>query len=160
MIRPVQLTDATQIATIYNYYIEQTTITFETAPISTEEMKERILSICKDYPYFVIEEEGEIKGYCYAHRWKEKEAYQCTAETTVYVNPECLNEGYGEKLMRCLIEACRTQGLHTLIACITYPNAPSMLLHEKLGFQQVSHFHEVGYKLGKKLDVCDYELKL
>lgn len=160
MIRPVQLTDAAQIAAIYNYYIEQTTITFETALVSTKEMEQRILSICKDYPYFVIEEEGEIKGYCYAHRWKEKEAYLYTAETTVYVKPERLGEGNGKKLMRHLIEACRKQRLHTLIACITYPNEPSMQLHEKLGFRQVSHFHEVGCKFRKWLDVCDYELVL
>lgn len=160
MIRPVQLNDANAISAIYNYYITRTTITFETTPVTVSEMKRRILSISREYPYFVIEEEGEIKGYCYAHRWKEKEAYQCTAETTVYVNPKRLREGNGERLMNHLIEACRTQGIHTLIACITYPNIPSIQLHTKLGFKQASHFHEVGRKFGKLLDVCDYELHL
>lgn len=160
MIRPVQLIDAAPIAGIYNHYIAQTTVTFETAPVTVREMENRILAICKEYPYFVIETKGEITGYCYAHRWKEKEAYRHTAETTVYIKPDRVKEGNGERLMLHLIEACRNRKLHKLIACITYPNIPSMQLHEKLGFRQVSHFHEVGCKFGKWLDVCDYELTL
>ena len=60
MIRKVQTEDAEAIAAIYNHYIAQTTITFETEPVSTEEMKRRILSISRNYPYWIYEEKGEI----------------------------------------------------------------------------------------------------
>lgn len=160
MIRKVQTEDAEAIAAIYNHYIAQTTITFETEPVSTEEMKRRILSISRNYPYWIYEEKGEIAGYCYAHQWKEKEAYQCTAETTIYIKPEYTGKGIGKKMMLHLTNSCRERNLHTLIACITYPNEASMHLHEQLGFQLVSHFHEVGRKFDQWLDVCDYELHL
>ena len=59
-----------------------------------------------------------------------------------------------------LIVECREAGLHVLIACITYPNPGSEKLHVGLGFQQVSRFHEVGYKFGQWLDIYDFELRL
>ena len=62
--------------------------------------------------------------------------------------------------MRRLIEECRRKGCRVLVACITGCNEPSIALHKKLGFVQVSHFHNVGYKFGRWLDVVDLEMQL
>ena len=145
MIREVCLKDAKDIAEIYNTYIEQTTITFETSPVNEEEMRKRIQDISAHYPYFVYEKNGEIIGYCYAHKWKEKKAYNHTAETTIYLKRNQCGKGIGKELMNTLIDACKEKGIHALIACITVPNEASVKLHESLGFQQVSRFYEVGY---------------
>ena len=59
-----------------------------------------------------------------------------------------------------LIEECRRYELHALIACITEGNEASYALHEKLGFEKVSYFREVGRKFGKWLGIVDYELIL
>lgn len=160
MIRTVTLNDAQAIADIYNEYILHTCITFETEAISTSEMTNRIRTISSAYPYFVYETNGEILGYCYAHGWKEKQAYQQTAETTVYVKSGYTHQGIGLSLMQQLIDASRKSGLHTLVACITYPNEASVRLHEKLGFRQVSRFYEVGRKFGQWLDIYDFQLIL
>lgn len=160
MIRTVTLNDAQAIADIYNEYVLHTCITFETEAVSTPEMAERIQTISSVYPYFVYEADGEILGYCYAHAWKEKQAYQQTAEITVYVKNGYVRQGIGLALMQQLIEASRESGLHALIACITYPNEASVRLHEKLGFRQVSRFYEVGRKFGQWLDIYDFQLIL
>ncbi len=157
MIREVCLKDAKDIAEIYNTYIEQTTITFETSPVNEEEMRKRIQDISAHYPYFVYEKNGEIIGYCYAHKWKEKKAYNHTAETTIYLKRNQCGKGIGKELMNTLIDACKEKGIHALIACITVPNEASVKLHESLGFQQVSRFYEVGYKFDRRLDVYDFE---
>ena len=60
--------------------------------------------------------------------------------------------------MQKLIEACRENGYRALIACITEGNEASNILHERLGFKQVSHFKKVGLKFDRWLDVADYEL--
>ena len=65
-----------------------------------------------------------------------------------------------KELMLHLIEECRRYGLHALIACITEGNEASYALHEKLGFEKVSYFREVGRKFGKWLGIVDYELIL
>ncbi|MDE6403235.1 MAG: GNAT family N-acetyltransferase, partial [Muribaculaceae bacterium] len=68
--------------------------------------------------------------------------------------------GIGRELMKELIAECRRRGFHSLIACITAENTVSCAFHERLGFVRVSHFKEVGYKSGRKLDVVDYQLIL
>lgn len=159
-IRPVTLTDAEAITEIYNYYIAETTVSFETEPLSVEEMRARIKSISAHFPYFVYEKDGKILGYCYAHPWKERAAYDKTLETTIYLDKDVTHQGIGSKMVRHLIELCKNQGFHALIACITEGNEASVKMHESLGFKQVSRFEEVGYKFGRWLGVVDLELIL
>ena len=104
MIRKVQPSDAQDIALIYNYYIEQTVITFETCPISTEQMCDRIVAISAKYPYFVYETSGKTIGYCYASSWKKRDAYRHTVETTVYIDTAFRGQGIGQALMKRLID--------------------------------------------------------
>lgn len=101
-----------------------------------------------------------IFKYCYAHLWKEREAYSKTLETTVYLTPESCHKGIGNLLMCRLIDECRSRGYHALIACITADNYSSLRMHESLGFRQVSRFHEAGLKFGRRLDIIDLELVL
>lgn len=160
MIRPVTLQDAPDIVAIYNEYIAHSTITFDMNPLTTQEMQQRISEISQRYPYFVYEEDGIVEGYCYAHAWKEKEAYNRTLETTVYLSPAFTGKGIGRELMQRLTDECRRRGVHALIACITSENTASCHFHAALGFRQVSSFKEVGMKFGRWLDVADYELIL
>lgn len=159
-IRPVTPQDAAAIAAIYNEYVLKTDISFETEALSAEEMRGRILDISADFPYLVFEEEGRVLGYCYAHAWKERAAYSRTLETTIYLAPEAQGRGIGTRLMGRLIEACREGGFHALVACITGGNEPSIALHRRLGFRQVSCFPQVGRKFGRWLDVVDLQLML
>lgn len=158
MIRYVKIQDAARIADIYNEYVRHTTVTFEIDAVGLQEMERRVRQISSRYPYLVCEEGGRVIGYCYAHGWKERKAYDRTVETTVYVDPLYRRQGVGILLMRSLIEKCRTAGFHAMVACITEGNAGSIALHEKLGFEKVSHFKEVGYKFGQWIGIVDYEL--
>lgn len=160
MIRKVTEQDAEAIAGIYNYYVEKTIITFETEAVSPAEMRQRIAAISSDYPYYVYAIDGRVAGYCYASQWKKRSAYCRTAESTVYVDPGLRNRGIGHSLMAQLIESLRQTDVHAVIACISIPNPESIRLHEKMGFEKVSHFREVGWKLDIRVDVSDWELLL
>ncbi len=161
LFRNVTLSDAADIASVYNHHVEHTTVTFDTEPLSVEAMRDKISGIAAEYPYIVCEADGCVVGFCYAHQWKEKAAYSCTWETTVYVAQEFCSCGIGRKLMLSLIEECRKRSdCHALIACITSPNPASEALHRSLGFTQASHFHSVGNKFSEWLDVTDWELIL
>lgn len=149
--------DAHSIAEIYAPYVTDTTITFETTPPTEEEMCERIRKIASRYPYLVYEEDDVIKGYAYAHPWKEKDAYFPTWETTIYLHPSAQSRGIGRRLMETLANECARRGCRSLIACITAENESSRRFHESLGFRQVSLFREVGCKFGRFLDVADYQ---
>ena len=160
MIRYVQSADAAHITLIYNYYIENTAISFETCPLSTEGICDRITQISEKYPYFIYEIDGRVVGNCFASQWKKRDAYRNTVESTVYVDIAFQGRGIGRALMGRLIEELKIRSFHAIIACITIPNPASTTLHEKLGFRQVSVFREVGYKFDRWLDVGDWELLL
>ena len=158
MIRLAKISDAPAIARIYNYYVKETTVTFEYAPLTNNEMADRINSISASYPYFVYEENDCILGYCYAHPWKERAAYAQTYEISIYLAKEATGQGIGSKLLKRLVDECRKINCHALIACITAENAGSIRFHLRHGFKQVSSFKEVGFKFNRYLDVNDYEL--
>jgi phosphinothricin acetyltransferase len=158
MIRKARKEDAVAIAAIYNYYVVHTAITFETELVSEEEMRERIVRISAEYPYFVYEKDGFIVGYSYATLWKKRKAYCRTVESTVYVSPDHMRKGIGTALMNRLAKTLREMQIHAIIACITIPNDESIALHEKLGFTKASHFRQVGWKFERWLDVGDWEL--
>ena len=160
MIRDVSPGDAPRITEIYNRYILGSTATFETVPLSVAEMARRIESIAAAFPYIIYVEDGVVIGYAYAHLWRERAAYRATWEATVYLAPEARGRGVGTELLRELLRRCRRGGARALIACITAENSASRHMCERMGFRQVSLFEKVGEKMGRLLDVADYELLL
>lgn len=160
MIRTVRQDDAAEIAEIYNDFVLNSTISFETEKISRRQMTERIAEISGKYPYFVHLSDGKIDGFCYAHQWKDRKAYDTTLETSIYISPARQHSGIGKLLMEHLLDECRRRNVYSLIACITAENLSSRQFHSRLGFKQVSLFEGVGLKFGRRLDVADYQLIL
>ena len=157
-IRSVKLTDAEKIAEIYNYYILNTHHTFEIEPLSAEEMKRRVGEVSGEYPYLVAETDGEIQGYIYAAQFRLREAYKHSVEVSIYVRNQAKQKGIGSELYKRLLEELKETDIHTIIAGISQPNEASVKFHEKLGFEKVGHFREVGYKLGRWVDVGFWEM--
>lgn len=160
MIRPVRSDDAAAICDIYNYYIDNTIITFEEEQVEPAEMKDRILQITKKLPWIVFEKDDMVAGYAYASEWKSRCAYKHSLETTVYLRQGMEGNGIGSKLYAELIEWLRKEKYHAAIGGISLPNDASIALHEKFGFKKIGQFVEVGYKFDKWIDVGYWELLL
>ncbi|HSK88340.1 MAG TPA: GNAT family N-acetyltransferase [Anaerolineales bacterium] len=152
MIREATFSDANAIAEIYNYYILNTVITFEFDPVTSEEITKRMGKYKEIGPYLVSEEDGEIIGYAYASRFRERQAYEHSVETSIYLKHGCGSKGVGTKLYSELLAEVALQR-HIIIGGIALPNEASVRLHEKCGFKKVAHFSEVGRKFGKWIDV-------
>ncbi len=157
-IRKVEPADAAQIAEIYNYYILKTHHTFETASLSADEMQERIEETSADYPFLIAELEGEIQGYVYATQFKLRQAYKHSVEASIYVRNQAKQQGIGSELYKVFLEELKETDVHALMAGISLPNEASVRFHEKLGYEKVAHFREVGYKLGRWVDVGFWEM--
>jgi len=160
MIRPVDPKDAQAICDIYNYYVVNTAISFEEQPVSVDEMEKRIRDIAAEYPFLVIEEDGNIPGFAYANKYRDRRAYRHTAEITIYLKNGETGKGLGTELMGCIIEETRRRGLHALISAIALPNEKSVSIHEKFGFKKAGHLGEVGFKFEQWIDVGCWELVL
>jgi L-amino acid N-acyltransferase YncA len=160
MLRAVRPDDASAIAAIYNRYIAASPATFEETPTTTDEMLRRILDITSYLPWLVCEEQGALRGYAYAAKWKDRSAYRFTVEASVYLDPAWTGKRVGSALLGALLEELRTRGLHSVIGGISLPNAASVALVERFGFRQVSLFKDAGYKFGKWVDVGHWQLML
>jgi len=160
MIRDVQKEDAERICEIYNHYVENSIITFEEQVVSVSEMQNRIQETSAKFPWLVYEEYGSILGYAYVSSWKSRCAYRYSVESTVYLSKTSVGKGIGSQLYETLIARLRTLSFHSIIAAIAIPNPASAALHEKMGFEKVAHFKEVGWKFGQWIDVGCWELLL
>ncbi len=161
MIRDIRLSDAEHIAQIYNYYIQNTIITFETKPINSQIMASRIRSVLnKNYPFIVFEENNQIMGYAYLDKWRSRKAYDITLETSIYLSHQARKQGIGTLLYDALIKKATTINIHSLIGVISLPNAASRRLHEKLGFELIGNFRKCGLKFEQLIDVEFWQLHL
>lgn len=160
MIREATMQDSPAIAEIYNWYIENSTITFEEESVEPGDMAQRMVVADQSRPWLVLEVEGEILGFACAALWRKRSAYRFARETSIYVHEQHFGKGYGRQLYEQLINELRKTSIHVLIAGIALPNDRSIELHEKLGFEKVGHFREVGKKFGKFLDVGYWQLVL
>lgn len=157
-IRQVKIEDTTQVTEIYNYYIQNTHHTFETEPLGVDEMQKRIGEIIEDYPYLVAEEDGEILGYACAARFRLRQAYEYSVEVSIYVKNSAKQKGVGTRLYETLFAKLAETDVHVIVAGISLPNDGSIRFHEKFGFTKVARFREIGYKLGRWIDVGYWQM--
>lgn len=160
-IRPADNADAPAIAAIYNPYITDSCITFEEVPVTPADITERMQQVQQQgLPYLVACRDGQVMGYCYATPWRVRSAYRFSVEVTVYLPSDAHGQGIGTALYQALLSQLTAAGYHLAIGGITLPNDKSVALHEKLGFSQVAHFSEVGFKQGAWRDVGYWQRKL
>ena len=159
-IRNAHLEDAEAMLAIYAPYVEQTAITFEYDVPTEEEFRGRMEKVQKTYPWLVAEDNGKAVGYAYASAFKERAAYQWAVETSIYVSMGQKRQGIGRLLHEALETALRKQGILNMNACISYIDPEdeyltldSVRFHERLGYQQVAHFHQCGLKFGRWYDM-------
>ena len=160
MIRSAAKEDAEALLNIYAYYVENTAITFEYDVPTIEEFQQRIETTLKKYPYFVMEENGQILGYAYAGVFKDRAAYDWCVEVTIYLARTAAGNGYGRMLYEALENELKERGILNLYACIGYPiendeylTKNSVEFHAHLGYEHVGKFHKCGYKFGRWYDM-------
>ena len=160
-IRPAAPADAAAIARIYNYYIRNTVITFEEEPVSTQAMAARVADVqSASLPWLVAETQGAIAGYAYATKWKVRSAYRYSVETSIYLENGSEGRGIGTRLYSELLSLLRAKGVHVAIGGAALPNEASVALHERLGFERVATFRQVGFKHDRWVDVAYWQLML
>ena len=159
MIRNAIISDAASICNIYNPYILNSTISFETEPVTEKDMADRIVNNGK-LPWLVHEENERILGYAYACKWRVRQSYRYSVESAVYLDSEETGRGLGTLLYSELLSRLKEMKIHVVIGGIALPNPASIALHEKFGFEKVAHFKEVGFKFNQWIDVGYWELIL
>lgn len=142
---------------IYAYYVTQTTATFHTQDPSLGMMRSILAPASERHYSCALVSQGQLAGYALLGRFKPREAYDASAEITVYLKPGMTGRGLGSQAVRHLEAVARQRNFHVLLAVISGENTESIKLFEKLGYKKCAHYHQVGKKFGRLLDVVSYE---
>lgn len=159
-IRQATVDDAMRIAEIYNWYILNTIITFETEIVSPQEMQHRIRDKLQNHDWLVGEVNHALCGYAYYGPFRARAAYQHTVESTIYLSQESIGHGFGRVLYTQLLESVENRGFREVVGVIALPNPPSIALHRKVGFAEIGTLKNVGYKFGTYIDVGLWQMSV
>jgi phosphinothricin acetyltransferase len=152
-IRTAGLPDLGAITEIYNEAILTTTATFDTEPKDTSDRLEWFSAHGDRHPILVAVVHQRVIGWASISKWSDRQAYDDTGETSVYVKSEFRGQGIGNRLMQATISEATRLKFHTLIARIAEGSEESLHLHRRYGYVDVGTLKEVGRKFGKLLDV-------
>jgi len=153
-IRDAVLPDMPAVREIYNYYVANSTVTFDEDAMTLKEWKAKFAYLDKlGMPFLVAESpSGQLLGYALVAPWKQKRAYRYTVENSIYLGPAAAGKGLGRALLAELIDRSKAAGLKEIIAVIADQGAEaSIALHEKFGFQEIGRMGRVGYKFDRWL---------
>lgn len=152
--------DVPAILNIYAPYITESTTSFEYEVPTVSEFSGRVQTIQQQFPYLVAERDGQVLGYAYASKHRDRTAYQWSVETSVYMHPDGQRQGIARQLYTSLFDLLRRQGYYSAYAGITLPNPASETFHRSMGFETVGFFKNIGYKFGAWHDVIWLQLAL
>jgi len=145
---------------IYNWYVMNSTATFNLKEIKEEEFERMISLGHSKYQSFVILSDDEICGFCYIGQFRKKEAYDKSVEVTLYLNQGFTGKGIGKKAITFIENIAQQNDIKNLVAVITEGNLASITLFEKMGYFKVGHLKNIGEKFGKSLDVVSYQKEI
>lgn len=152
-VRPAEPRDAAAIAMIYAHHVAHGTASFDTEPRSPADIAARIAECHRNaWPFLVAEADGEVVGYAYATRFRDRPAYRSTGEDSIYVGPGHVGRGVGTLLLTALIDAATAAGFRQMIAVVGGAEPASVAVHARAGFVEAGRMKSVGRKFGSWLD--------
>ncbi len=155
-IRPAKIEDMAAVADIYNNYINETTVTFETEAVTTSDREKWFEQFSENGPHrlLVAEENARLIGFSSSVRYHERAAYYTSVMTSVYLRNGESGRGVGKLLYKELLKNLESHPeLHRAYALISLPNDASLRLHKKFGFTDVGTLDEAGRKFDRYLSV-------
>lgn len=153
-LRDAAPSDDESIAAIYAHHVRVGLGTFEEESPPAEEMRRRREAVlASGLPFLVAVVDGVVVGYAYAALYRTRSAYRFTLEDSIYVAPQVARRGVGRALLTRLVERCSVLGYRQMVAVIgDSANAPSIRLHEIVGFTRIGVQPAVGFKHGRWVD--------
>lgn len=155
VIRAATSVDLPAITDIYNDVIATSTAVYSLSPTTAVERGSWLEArISAGFPVLVATAGSLVIGFAsfgeFRGAWP---GYRYSVEHSVHVHRDHRGKGVGSSLVRALFPLATAMGKHVMVGGIDAVNGGSLRMHERLGFQRVAHFREVGRKFGRWLDL-------
>ena len=117
-IRHAAFTDVPAITEIYNHYVVETPITFDLVPktLADREIWFADFAQAGRNQLLVARLDNRVAGYVCSHKFREKQAYETSIETTIYLHPDFTGHGLGGQLYEALFASIRNEDVHRAFA--------------------------------------------
>ncbi|MBN1799710.1 MAG: N-acetyltransferase [Spirochaetales bacterium] len=149
--------DLNALLEIYNFYLRNSTATFDYKEIDINEFKSRISFNIDMYKTFLMNHQDKLTGFCFLTQFKNKPALDRTAEIGIYLYPEFTQKGIGKLAIEFLENYALSTQIKVIISCISGENEASIKLFSKMNYIKCGHFKEIGMKFNRILDVIYYQ---
>ena len=153
-LRAAEAKDCFAICEIYNFYIQNSVVTFDEQTMQLKQWEEKLEYLNKQkLPFIVAQTEtGEVLGFAYVAPWRQKSAYRTTVEDSIYLRAAATGKRIGTKLLEELLALSKQAGVKEVVAVISDSGAESSVrLHEQFGFKKQGHLAKVGFKFDRWL---------
>jgi L-amino acid N-acyltransferase YncA len=161
IIRDAIDADFEAVTAIYNEVLLNSTAIYRDVPATVAERIELWQSRNRqNYPSLVACEGDSVVGFASFGDFRAWPGYRFTVEHTVHMHAGWRGQGVGSALVQALIPRAAALGKHVMIGGIDAENLASLRFHERLGFERVAHFKEVGFKFGRFLDLVFVQLMI
>ena len=140
---------------IYNYFIENSFSNFEEKKLSKSTFNSLLTNINKNkLPFILAINDNKVIGLAFVNKFREKSGYRFSYEHSIYIDPNYINNGYGNKILKELVKICKkTSKIKNLIAVIGGANNfGSIKIHKKNGFHYIGTIKKAGFKKNKWVD--------
>ena len=154
LLRAADQKDCLAICEIYNFYIQNSVVTFDEQTMELGHWEEKLAYLNKQHLPFIVAEtdNGEILGFAYVAPWRQKSAYRTTVEDSIYLRAAATGKRVGTKLLEELLTLSKQAGVKEVVAVISDSGAESSVrLHEQFGFKKQGHLAKVGFKFDRWL---------
>ena len=158
LIRPATESDLPALLAIYNDIIATSTAVYRDTPVSLDDRLDWFRSRTQSgYPILVASSDEtsqpQVLGFSTFGDFRSGSGYRYTVEHTVHIRAGHRGQGVGTQVLLALFPYARQLGKHILIGGVDAENAGSLRFHERLGFERVAHFRQVGFKFNRWLDL-------
>ena len=153
-IRDAAEADLPGLLGIYNDVITTSTAVYSNVTVTLDDRRDWWRArVQMGYPVLTAVEDSGVLGFATFGDFRTWPGYRFTVEHTVHVRADCRGRGIGQSLVAALFPRAAALGKHVMVAGVDAANAASIRFHERLGFEQVGHLREVGFKFDRWLDL-------
>jgi L-amino acid N-acyltransferase YncA len=156
LVRLAAEADLPALLAIYNEVITTSTAIYASRPATLDERRGWFAARRdRGFPVLVaVDASDQVLGFATFGEWRGAwPGYRFTVEHSVYVRHDRRRQGIGRVLVEALFPRALALGKHVMIGGVDAANDASIRFHERLGFERVAHFREVGHKFGNWLDL-------
>lgn len=150
-IRRATKADAAAIAAIWNHYIRDTIVTFNSQEKTVSELAAAIAD--PKTPFFVAEQDGLIAGFATYGDFRKGVGYAHTKEHTLMLAPGTSGKGTGRALLTEIERHAAQSRVKSLFAGVSAENADGVAFHAACGYATVARLPKVGWKFGRWHDL-------